>query len=90
MFDVRIAGLDELNKISDDVQRAIKSLDGDIAKLSVDPNNPQGSLAEMERVIDAKLRAYRGNAIVDKIAQASREKFRTHILQQAEKAKRAQ
>jgi hypothetical protein len=86
---VELSGFKELQKTLDDAQRALKSLDGDLATLRVDPYNPQTAIAEMERAVDAKLAPYRGNAIVEQIADASKEQFRNYILQQAEEAKRA-
>jgi hypothetical protein len=88
LFNLNITGFDDLQKTLDDAQRALKSLDGDLATLRVDPNNPQTAIAEMERAVDAKLARYRGNVIVDQIAEASKEQFRNYILQQAEEAKR--
>jgi hypothetical protein len=88
LFKVELSGFDELQKTLDDAQRAIESLDGDIATLRVDPNNPQAAIAEMERVVDAKLAPYRGNPIVEQISEASKEHFRKGILEQVEEAKR--
>lgn len=88
MFKVELSGFEELQKTLSDAQRAIESLDGELATLRVDPNNPQVAVAEMERAVDAKLAPYRGNPIVEQIAEASKEHFRNGILQQAEKAKR--
>jgi hypothetical protein len=58
LFKVELSGFDELQKTLADVQRATESLDGDIAKLRVDPNDPHAAIAEMERAVDAKLAPY--------------------------------
>jgi hypothetical protein len=88
VFNVELSGFDELQKTLEDAQRAIQSLDGELATLSVDPNNPQPAIAEMERLVDAKLAPYRGNAIVDQISEASKEQFRNYILEKVEGAER--
>jgi len=88
LFNLKITGFDDLQKTLDDAQRALKSLDGDLATLRVDPNNPETAITEMERAVDAKLAPYRGNVIVDQIADASKEQFRNYILEQVEEAKR--
>ena len=67
----------------------MKWLDGDLATVSVDPNDPQPAISEMERAIDAKLARYRGNPLVDKIAKASKEHFREVILKRVEEKKSA-
>jgi len=88
LFKVELSGFDELQKTLADAQRAIESLDGELATLRVDPDNPQTAIAEMDRAVDAKLAPYRGNPIVEQIAEASKEHFRNGILEQAEEAKR--
>lgn len=87
LFKVELSGLDELQKTLADAQRAIESLDGELATLRVDPNNPRAAIAEMERAVDAKLAPYRGNPIVEQIAEGSKEHFRNGILQRVEEAK---
>ena len=82
-----INGFDDLQKTLDDAQRAVESLDGELATLRIDPDNPQTAIDEMESIVDAKLAPYRGNAIVEQIAEGSKEQFRNHILQKAEDAK---
>ena len=88
MFKVELSGFDELQDTLTDAQRAIESLDGELATLRVDPNNPQAAIDEMESAVDAKLAPYRGNPIVEQIAEASKELFRNGILRQAQEAKR--
>jgi len=85
---MKLTGLDELQKTLRDAQRAMESFNGELATLSIDPNNPQSAITEMERAVDAKLAQYRGNTIVEKIAEASKEHFRKKILERAEEAKR--
>ena len=65
----------------------MKSLNGQLATLSADPENPQ-TATKMEQTVDAKLAPYRGNSNVEQIAEASKEHSRKDILEWAEKAKR--
>jgi hypothetical protein len=89
LFKVELSGFDELQKTLGDAQRAIESLDGELATLRVDPNNPQAAITEMERAVDEKLAPYRGNPIVEQISEASKEHFRKGILGRAEEVKRS-
>jgi hypothetical protein len=88
LLNFELSGFDELQKTLADAQRALESLDGELATLRVDPDNPQAAVAEMDRAVDGKLAPYRGNPIVEQIAEASKEHFRNGILEQAEEAKR--
>ena len=89
LLKMEMSGFDDLQKTLEDAQRAMQSLDGELATLRVDPNNPQAAIAEMERLIDEKLARYKGNPIVDRIAEGSKETFRNRILQSVEDAKKA-
>jgi hypothetical protein len=87
MSNVQITGMGELEKALTDTQNAIESVSGVLAKLSIDPSNPQLAIAEMERLVDTKLVPYKNNAIVQRLAQTVKEQFRTQILAQVEEAK---
>ena len=80
MVNVQITGMGELEKTLTDAQNAIESVSGVLATLSIDPSNPQLAIAEMERLVDAKLVPYKDNAIVQKLAQTVKEQFRAQIL----------
>jgi hypothetical protein len=52
-----VKGLNELSKNLDQLSRALKNLDGEIAKLSFNPHDKQDvdrAIREMERKVDAK------------------------------------
>jgi hypothetical protein len=80
VVNVQITGMGELEKTLTDAQNAIESVSGVLATLSIDPSNPQLAIAEMERLVDAKLVPYKDNAIVQKLAQTVKEQFRAQIL----------
>jgi hypothetical protein len=88
LSDIELSGFDDLQTTLNDAQRAIESLNGDFATLRIDPENPQAAVAEMERAVDAKLAQYKGNPIVEQIAEESKEHFRSGILALVEEAKR--
>ena len=82
-MNVIIKGFDKLQRDLEDAQRAFQSLDGTIATLRFNPNDPQSvqnTIREMETAIDSKTAAYRGNALVAKVAKAMKNKYREKIL----------
>jgi hypothetical protein len=65
---------------------AFRSLDGTIATLKFspgDPNSVQNAIRQMEAAIDSKTAAYRGNALVAKVAKAMKDRYREQILERA-------
>lgn len=86
----KTTGLDEFTKKLEDAAAAIKSLDGDIAKVSFNPNDPssvEAAVVEMEQTIDTKVAPYRGNKIVESLISKTKEKFRQAIYDRAAKAR---
>ena len=64
---IKITGLDKLQKQLQDAQRAMRSLDGTIANLHFDPNEPasiQSAITHMEAAIDERTASYRINPLV--------------------------
>jgi hypothetical protein len=74
-MSLKITGLDKLQRDLDQAQRAFKSLDGEITRLKFEPND-QGSieaaLRQLDAAIDAKVRPYRGNPLVEAVAKGLR------------------
>ena len=86
MFKVKISGLNELQKTLDEATRAIQSLDGEIARIHIDSNDPlevQKAIHQMEIAVDGKTERYRNNPIIAKVADAAKENFRLRILELA-------
>ena len=82
-MNVTIKGLDKLQRDLEDAQRAFQSLDGTIATLKFNPGDPysvQSAIRQMEAAIDSKTVAYRGNALVPKVAKAMKDKYRERII----------
>ena len=70
----------------DEVQRALGSLDGTIATLKFNPKNPasvQDAIRQMETAVDQRVAPYAGNALVIKLAEAMKARYREHVLKRA-------
>ena len=81
---VKISGLDKLQKELAELQRAMVSLDGEVATLRFDPDDPasvQRAIREMESAVDRKTAPYRRNPLVAKIAKGAKDAFRKKILE---------
>lgn len=81
-----IAGLDQLQKQLHDAQQAFRSLDGTIATLNFDPDEPasiQAAIRQMEQAVDDKTSPYRGNDMVESVASQLKEAYREEIERHA-------
>ncbi len=88
-MNIKISGLDKLQRELKDAQRAFRSLDGTIATLKFDPNDRasvEAAIREMERAIESKVGSYRSNALVQQVAKGLKEKYRAAILERAAKS----
>ena len=88
MVKVEIKGLDFKRDLQD-AQRALTSLDGEVASLRFNPNDRndvQRAIREMEGAVDAKVFAYCNNSIVEQVVTGAKRKFRDAILQRAQEA----
>lgn len=73
-------GFDALRRDLESVQQAAAALEGTIATLKVDPNNPQEAIRQMEAVVDSKVAPYGQSELVLKIAEEAKEHYRNQIL----------
>lgn len=81
-LNINITGLDKLQRDLDDAQRAFKSLDGTIATLEFDPDDPasvQNAIRQMEAAIDGKTSRYRNNPLVIQVANGLKDAYRKAI-----------
>jgi hypothetical protein len=88
---VRIEGLDKLQRELQDAERAMRTLDGTIAKLNFDPDDRQSvqnAIRQMEAAIDSKVARYRGNALVSQLVPKMKEQYRQKILELAKAGKK--
>jgi hypothetical protein len=86
MPNVKITGLDKLQRELEEAQRAFKSLDGTIAKLSFNPDDPgsvEEAIRQMEAAVDAKVAPYRTNRLVSTVANKMKDTYRDKIRKMA-------
>jgi hypothetical protein len=87
---LKITGLENLQRQLDDAQRAFRSLDGQVATVRFDPNNPESieaAVRTMESAIDDRVSPYRNNPFVAPLIPKMKEKYREAILERAKTAK---
>jgi phosphoglycolate phosphatase-like HAD superfamily hydrolase len=82
-FNIDITGLQKLQREFEEAAQGLKSLDGTIASLSNDPDNPNDAVRQMELAIDKKVAAYRGNTLVSQLVRQMKEEYRERILELA-------
>ena len=92
--DLRMnTGLDALSRNLKELEKAIDSLDGDIAHLSFNQHDPQsieGAIQQLYSTIDRKLSLYKSNSIVMTIAAEIKERGRQAIIDRASAARLAE
>lgn len=90
MFDIKVSGLDKLQRQLDDFSEAAKALDGEISTVNFDPHDPssvEAAVVQMEQAIDAKIAAYRDSELVENIATQLKDRYRQEIYDRAAKAR---
>lgn len=81
-MQIKIDGLDKLKRQLEEAGRAFKSLDGDLAKVSIVPGDPasvQAAIRQMEAAIDRKAAPYRGNPLVDPVVKQLKARYRDEL-----------
>jgi acyl carrier protein phosphodiesterase len=89
---LEIKGLEELSQSLKGAQEALGNLDGDLATVRFDPEEPasiEAAILEMERVIDARVSGHADNSFVAPLVEAAKENFRQAILDKAAAARGA-
>lgn len=89
---VKISGLDSLSRELKDAQKALSELDGAIAEVAFDPNDPASidrAIHEVEQAVDDRIAPYARNEIVASIADELKENARASILERAAAARLA-
>jgi len=91
-MDFRIEGLDKLQRQLQEATKAFQGLDGEIATVRFDPNDPgsvSAAIQHMERAIEAKIEPYQGNPLVESLADQLKEKYREAIFERIAQARLA-
>jgi putative salt-induced outer membrane protein YdiY len=87
---IKITGLDEFQKTLSDAAEALKALDGQLATLKFNPNDPssvEAAVIEMEQTIDTKIAPYRGNSIAENLVSQLKKRYQQEIYDRAAKAR---
>jgi hypothetical protein len=90
MISLKITGLDGLQRQLDDAANALQTLEGELATVKYNPNDPssvEAAVVQIEQTIDAKIAPYHGNKIVENIAAQLKETYRQEIYGRAAKAR---
>jgi predicted nucleotide-binding protein len=86
----KISGLDEMQMELQTAAEAFESLNGEFATVKFDadaPSSIDAAITEAERAIDAKLTPFRGNQMVEAIADDLKANFRQEIYRRAAEAR---
>ena len=81
-----IKGLDQLTRKLRELAEASAALDGNIASVSFDPEDPQSienAIQQMEASIDQRVGRYLGNEMVGDLVRETKERFRQAISDRA-------
>jgi len=84
-----ITGLDQLQRQVAEAQAAMSMLDGEVARLKFDPDDPasvEAAVRTMERMIDQKAGRYSSNPIVGPLITKSKEAFAAAIRAKARRS----
>jgi hypothetical protein len=85
MINSTITGLDKLQHQLEEARRGLESLNGTITTLKFNPDDPASvrrAVQQMQSAVDAKVASYRGNPLVAKVAEMTKNNFRQRILAQ--------
>lgn len=87
---MRIKGLDKLKRSLEDLAKALSSLDGELGKVSFDPNDPQSielAIQNMESLVDERVGSFGNNEAVQNLVDTFKEANRRAILECAAEAR---
>ncbi len=85
-----LEGIDKLSKALKEAEEFASALDGTLAELSFDPEDPASIEAAIQTLhdrVDEKASRYRGNEFVEQIAGGLKEEGRNAILERAAEAR---
>lgn len=79
-------GLDKLSKHLKEAQAGLRAMNGELAKVRFDPEDPQSvekAVKDMKQKIDSKMAPHRNNPFVKPLVEASKKQFEEHLRKQA-------
>lgn len=83
-------GLDNLQRILAEAQRALEIVNGELGTLSFNPGDPESveaAIAESERLVDERLGEYANNSIVGPLIVQMKDSFRIAVIEKAAEAR---
>lgn len=83
---MKLQGFRELEKELKALQNAAAALDGDIAEITCDANDPSSidsAMAQINAAVDERVRGIPQTPTVKKFVSSLKEKFRQHLLDKA-------
>lgn len=83
---MKISGLDAFTRKMNELEKAVADLDGEIAEVTFDPNDPasiQLAIHKYNTAVDEKVARYAHNELVFAIADEIKESGRNAILDRA-------
>lgn len=87
---IKVSGFDKLQKDMEQAQRAFDQIDGQIASVQFDPNDPESieaAIQETYRIIDEKVGQYASNPFVQPLMEQFKEACRDALLEKAAEAR---
>lgn len=87
---IKIKGLDALTKKVNQLARFAEEVDGELATVAFDPNDPssiEAAIGEMEAALEQKAGSYAGNDMVVNLVEQMKANLRERILERAAEAR---
>ena len=87
---IKITGLKEMQRKMDDLAKFASEMDGELARVSFDPNDPSSIEAAIQKAcesVDERATSYPRNDMVQNLAEQAKESFREQILESAAAAR---
>lgn len=87
---MKISGLDALARNMKELEKAVAELDGDIAHVNFNPDDPESielAIQKLNAAVDEKIASYSHNEMVVAIADQLKDNGRNAILERAAAAR---
>jgi uncharacterized alpha-E superfamily protein len=87
---MKIKGFDAIRKKTEQLSKFAKEIDGELANLSFDPNNPESievALQQISDAVDEKTKSLERNDWIQNLAEQLKEQARNSVLEKAAAAR---
>ena len=87
---MKITGLDQITRQIEEAQRALKSIDGELGKVSFDPDDPttiEAAVSQVNDMIDGRIGEFASNPIIRPMIDEMKERYRAAIIEKAAEAR---